>query len=61
MEEPPMATAAIISFEETRQTFARTRARQQLHAYMETLYYTLLLAISMALSAGLWKLARKMN
>ena len=30
-----MATAAVISFEETRQTFAKTRARQQLHAYLD--------------------------
>jgi Uncharacterised protein family (UPF0236) len=30
-----MATAAVISFEETRQAFAKTRARQQLHAYLD--------------------------
>jgi hypothetical protein len=30
-----MATAAIISFEETRQAYAKTRARQQLHAYLD--------------------------
>jgi hypothetical protein len=30
-----MATAAVISFEETRQAFAQTRARQQLHAYLD--------------------------
>ena len=30
-----MATAAIISFEETRQAFAKTRARQQLHAQLD--------------------------
>lgn len=30
-----MATAAVISFEETRQTFAKTRARQQLHAQLD--------------------------
>jgi Uncharacterised protein family (UPF0236) len=30
-----MAAAAIISFEETRQSFAKTRARQQLHAYLD--------------------------
>jgi hypothetical protein len=30
-----MATAAIIPFEETRQAFAKTRARQQLHAYLD--------------------------
>jgi hypothetical protein len=30
-----MATAAVISYEETRQAFAKTRARQQLHAYLE--------------------------
>jgi hypothetical protein len=30
-----MATAAVISLEETRQAFAQTRARQQLHAYLD--------------------------
>jgi hypothetical protein len=30
-----MATAAVISFEETRQAFVKTRARQQLHAYLD--------------------------
>jgi hypothetical protein len=30
-----MAAAAIISFEETRQSFAKTRARHQLHAYLD--------------------------
>jgi hypothetical protein len=30
-----MAPAAVLSFEETRQTFAKTRARQQLHAYLD--------------------------
>jgi hypothetical protein len=30
-----MAAAAVISFEETRQSFAKTRARQQLHAYLD--------------------------
>jgi hypothetical protein len=30
-----MATAAISSFEETRQAYAKTRARQQLHAYLD--------------------------
>jgi hypothetical protein len=30
-----MATAAIISFEETRPAFAKTRARQQLHAQLD--------------------------
>jgi hypothetical protein len=30
-----MATAAIISFEETRQAYAKTGARQQLHAYLD--------------------------
>ncbi len=30
-----MATAAVISFEETRQAFAKTRARQHLHAYLD--------------------------
>jgi hypothetical protein len=30
-----MATAAVISFEETRQAFAQARARQQLHAYLD--------------------------
>src|SRR5262245_49206650 len=30
-----MATAAVISCEETRQAFVNTRARQQLHAYMD--------------------------
>jgi len=30
-----MATAAIISCEETRQAFAKTRARHQLHAYLD--------------------------
>lgn len=30
-----MATAAVLSFEETRQAFAKTRARQQLHAYLD--------------------------
>src|SRR5262245_3849336 len=30
-----MATAAVISCEETRQAFANTRARQQLHAYLD--------------------------
>jgi hypothetical protein len=30
-----MATAAMISFEETRQAYAKTRARQQLHAYLD--------------------------
>jgi hypothetical protein len=30
-----MATAAVISFEETREAFAKTRARQQLHAYLD--------------------------
>jgi Uncharacterised protein family (UPF0236) len=30
-----MATAAVLSFEDTRQTFAQTRARQQLHAYLD--------------------------
>ena len=30
-----MATAAVISFEETRQAFAKTQARQELHAYLD--------------------------
>ena len=30
-----MAMAAVISFEETRQGFAKTRARQQMHAYLD--------------------------
>jgi hypothetical protein len=30
-----MATAAVISCEETRQSFAKTQARQQLHAYLD--------------------------
>ena len=30
-----MAAAALIAFEETRQSFAKTRARQQLHAYLD--------------------------
>jgi hypothetical protein len=30
-----MAAAAVISFEETRPSFAKTRARQQLHAYLD--------------------------
>ncbi len=30
-----MATAAVLSFEETRQAFAKTRARQQLHAQLD--------------------------
>jgi Uncharacterised protein family (UPF0236) len=30
-----MATAAVISFEESRQAFAKTRARQELHAYLD--------------------------
>jgi hypothetical protein len=30
-----MATAAVISFEETRQSFAQPQARQQLHAYLD--------------------------
>src|ERR671924_1370905 len=30
-----MATAAVISFEDTRQAFAKTQARQQLHAYLD--------------------------
>lgn len=30
-----MATAAVISFEETRRAFAKTRARQQLHAQLD--------------------------
>ena len=30
-----MATAAMISCEETRQAYAKTRARQQLHAYLD--------------------------
>ena len=30
-----MATAAVISLEETRQAFAKTRARQELHAYLD--------------------------
>src|SRR5215203_2600623 len=30
-----MAAAAVISFEETRQSFAKTRARQHLHAYLD--------------------------
>jgi Uncharacterised protein family (UPF0236) len=30
-----MATAAVISFEETRQAFAKTRVRQELHAYLD--------------------------
>ena len=30
-----MATAAVISFEDTRQAFAKPRARQQLHAYLD--------------------------
>ena len=30
-----MAAAAIIAFEETRQSFAKTRARQQRHAYLD--------------------------
>ena len=30
-----MAPAAVLSFEETRQSFAKTRACQQLHAYLD--------------------------
>ena len=30
-----MAAAAVISFEETRQSFAKPRVRQQLHAYLD--------------------------
>ena len=30
-----MATAAVISLDETRQAFAKTRARQELHAYLD--------------------------
>ncbi len=30
-----MTAAAVISFEKTRQSFAKTRARQQLHAYLD--------------------------
>jgi hypothetical protein len=30
-----MATAAVLSFEETNQAFAKTRARQQLHAQLD--------------------------
>jgi hypothetical protein len=35
MEEPQMATAAVISFEEARQALAKTRARQELHVYLD--------------------------
>jgi hypothetical protein len=35
MEEPQMATAALISLKETRQAFAKTQARQELHAYLD--------------------------
>ena len=30
-----MATAAVISLDDTRQAFAKTRARQELHAYLD--------------------------
>jgi hypothetical protein len=35
VEEFQMAPAAVLSFEETRQTFAKTRARHHLHAYVD--------------------------
>jgi hypothetical protein len=35
VEEPQLATAAILSCEETRQAFAETRGRQQLHAQLD--------------------------
>jgi hypothetical protein len=35
MEEPQMATAAVLALDNTRQAFAKTRARQELHAYLD--------------------------
>jgi hypothetical protein len=35
MEEPQMATAAVLALANTRQAFAKTRARQERHAYLD--------------------------